>query len=109
MISTKPSPTNPEGFRGYSITELPGEICGDKAQSPRLCCQRQRKITKLDFLIFALLNALCRSLDHALAKNHERDYCLGPERYGARSLSRPLSTAMKQTPLCSVTAPTQPS
>ncbi len=36
-------------------------------------------------------------------------YSLGFARYGARSLSPPRTAAMKQTPLCSVTAPVQPS
>ncbi len=35
-------------------------------------------------------------------------YCFSA-RYGAKSFSRPRSAAMKHTPLCSVTAPVQPS
>jgi len=47
--------------------------------------------------------------DGVCQRAQTRDYLCAGLRYGAKSLSRPRIAAMKQTPLCSVTVPVQPS
>jgi hypothetical protein len=61
-------------------------------------------------LVLLILESTMFEQEHE-SRNGKRDccYCFGPERYGSKSFSRPCNAAMKQTPLCSVTAPIHPS
>ena len=53
--------------------------------------------------------SICNSRAGREFESPRYPYSLGVARYGPKSLSPPRTAAMKQTPLCSVTAPVQPS